>query len=224
MKCYIHTDRDAVAMCTSCNSTICEECRVMIGGKNICKKCLEASSNINTNNSSNQNFNSSNNMNKDNTYNTNVNSSIDINMNTISKVLSWLAIIFSSINILNFGVHALNKIFRIILHLDFSLTSISWLSYDLLFFIAFIILLIVNLSKVTKFSFVNDDNIGTVTILPLTLIGLGIILVTLFTPYLGLFDILRDITSTFSLIVPIVCSLVSIFGIYKHKVNIKITY
>ncbi|MHB8085885.1 MAG: B-box zinc finger protein, partial [Dehalococcoidia bacterium] len=36
MKCAIHTDRDAVAACSSCGRSVCPECKVSIGGNNYC--------------------------------------------------------------------------------------------------------------------------------------------------------------------------------------------
>lgn len=39
MRCYVHSERDAVGTCVSCGKGICEECRVEIVGKNHCKRC-----------------------------------------------------------------------------------------------------------------------------------------------------------------------------------------
>jgi hypothetical protein len=40
MKCYIHSEKDAVGACVSCGKFICEECKVEIHNKNHCKNCL----------------------------------------------------------------------------------------------------------------------------------------------------------------------------------------
>jgi phage shock protein C len=43
MKCYLHTDRDAVAACVTCGQAVCQECEVPAGGKHYCKDCLAIS-------------------------------------------------------------------------------------------------------------------------------------------------------------------------------------
>ena len=57
MKCYYHNDREVIAACTECGRFICEECKVNINGKAVCKSCVE------------NNIFSSNQRNKYNTYN-----------------------------------------------------------------------------------------------------------------------------------------------------------
>ncbi len=41
MKCSIHLEREAVGACVECGLAFCEECKVVIGNKNYCKKCVE---------------------------------------------------------------------------------------------------------------------------------------------------------------------------------------
>lgn len=41
MNCYLHADREPVAMCVACGNFICEECRVTVAEKNYCKMCIE---------------------------------------------------------------------------------------------------------------------------------------------------------------------------------------
>ena len=41
MKCYYHNDREVIAACTECGRFICEECKVNINGKAVCKSCVE---------------------------------------------------------------------------------------------------------------------------------------------------------------------------------------
>ena len=41
MKCAVHTDRDAVAACSSCGRFVCPECKVSIGGRQYCNTCLQ---------------------------------------------------------------------------------------------------------------------------------------------------------------------------------------
>lgn len=41
MKCYYHDDKEVVAACTECGRFICEECKVNINGKAVCKVCVE---------------------------------------------------------------------------------------------------------------------------------------------------------------------------------------
>ncbi len=39
MACAIHTDRDSVAICVTCGSELCVECRTVVGGRNFCPTC-----------------------------------------------------------------------------------------------------------------------------------------------------------------------------------------
>lgn len=41
MKCRNHPERDAVAVCISCHTPVCAECRNHIKGKNYCEKCVD---------------------------------------------------------------------------------------------------------------------------------------------------------------------------------------
>ena len=41
MKCYYHDNKEVVAACTECGRFICEECKVNINGKAVCKSCVE---------------------------------------------------------------------------------------------------------------------------------------------------------------------------------------
>lgn len=40
MKCYVHTEIDAVGTCVACGKFICSECNTEISGKNHCKSCV----------------------------------------------------------------------------------------------------------------------------------------------------------------------------------------
>lgn len=42
MKCSYHADKEAMAACTECGRFICEECRININGKAVCKACIES--------------------------------------------------------------------------------------------------------------------------------------------------------------------------------------
>ena len=42
MACVIHTDRPSVAICVACNNEICEECRIVVAGRNYCPNCAPA--------------------------------------------------------------------------------------------------------------------------------------------------------------------------------------
>lgn len=42
MKCSYHREREAIAACTECGKFICEECKVNINGKAVCKTCIES--------------------------------------------------------------------------------------------------------------------------------------------------------------------------------------
>ncbi|MGL5153007.1 MAG: hypothetical protein ACRC7N_20810 [Clostridium sp.] len=230
MKCYIHTDRDAVAMCTTCNSVICEECRVMINGKNVCKRCLEHSHNQNfdSNNNSNQTYSTNTNESFNSPPKVNKNLSLDVN---ITKLLVWISIIFSVINIFNFLFLASKDIFSLIPFFNNMSINISFILYDVLFLLGFLLLLGVNLSKVTNFPLVNNNNIGALTMLSIALMGLGVIIVTVFANgpislgnVFGLSALLDNLFTNPIWLAPVTCTLVTIFGIYKHKININITY
>lgn len=41
MKCSYHQDKEAIAACTECGRFICEECKIDINGKAVCKHCIE---------------------------------------------------------------------------------------------------------------------------------------------------------------------------------------
>ncbi|MDD4895001.1 MAG: NINE protein, partial [Candidatus Omnitrophica bacterium] len=41
MKCAVHPEREAIGTCVECGLAFCEECRVGVGNKNYCKKCVE---------------------------------------------------------------------------------------------------------------------------------------------------------------------------------------
>lgn len=40
MKCYYHSDIDAVATCTGCGRAVCQSCAVDVAGKTHCQECL----------------------------------------------------------------------------------------------------------------------------------------------------------------------------------------
>lgn len=40
MRCYSHPERDAVGACVSCGRAVCDECRVEVQGKVLCRECL----------------------------------------------------------------------------------------------------------------------------------------------------------------------------------------
>jgi len=40
MKCYYHTEKEAVGMCVNCGKAICPECLVEVRQKNYCKNCI----------------------------------------------------------------------------------------------------------------------------------------------------------------------------------------
>ena len=40
MNCYNHAENEAVGTCTSCGKSICNECKVEMQGKLICRTCL----------------------------------------------------------------------------------------------------------------------------------------------------------------------------------------
>jgi hypothetical protein len=41
MKCEKHPDNETVALCVSCRTVLCDECRVQLNGKNYCQECVE---------------------------------------------------------------------------------------------------------------------------------------------------------------------------------------
>jgi hypothetical protein len=43
MKCYVHQNVDAVGVCTSCGKNVCSTCAFDMGGKLLCKSCVERS-------------------------------------------------------------------------------------------------------------------------------------------------------------------------------------
>ena len=55
MQCNQHPDKKAVAICVGCSKPLCDDCRVIIDGKNICLECEEKLQNIVDNNSNNDN-------------------------------------------------------------------------------------------------------------------------------------------------------------------------
>ncbi len=42
MKCYVHQDREAEGICTSCGKPICRECSVNVQDRLVCRDCLSA--------------------------------------------------------------------------------------------------------------------------------------------------------------------------------------
>lgn len=42
MKCWAHSEVDAVAVCVSCGKGLCRECSIVIAGKSYCKTCVES--------------------------------------------------------------------------------------------------------------------------------------------------------------------------------------
>jgi hypothetical protein len=44
MKCYYHSEIDAVATCDSCGKAICQECAVEVAGRVRCQECLSKTS------------------------------------------------------------------------------------------------------------------------------------------------------------------------------------
>ncbi|MDR2090323.1 MAG: hypothetical protein LBP62_01510 [Clostridiales bacterium] len=40
-KCYIHSECEAVGICSRCGKPICKDCLVEVKGKNFCKNCLD---------------------------------------------------------------------------------------------------------------------------------------------------------------------------------------
>lgn len=41
MKCGVHSEKEAIGTCVECGIAFCEECQVIIKGKNLCKKCVD---------------------------------------------------------------------------------------------------------------------------------------------------------------------------------------
>ena len=39
--CYIHARRIAIGKCVGCGVTLCDECRVLVGGKIHCRRCAK---------------------------------------------------------------------------------------------------------------------------------------------------------------------------------------
>ncbi|MGB7969004.1 MAG: hypothetical protein WCF28_05460 [Methanobacterium sp.] len=54
MQCELHPEKKAVAVCMGCSKSLCEDCKVIYNGKNICKDCeqklIEMSNNSRSNN------------------------------------------------------------------------------------------------------------------------------------------------------------------------------
>ncbi|MFX0078888.1 MAG: hypothetical protein ACFE8O_06555 [Candidatus Hermodarchaeota archaeon] len=42
MKCAVHTDLEAIAVCQSCGNALCSDCRITIAGIAYCQSCLDA--------------------------------------------------------------------------------------------------------------------------------------------------------------------------------------
>ena len=42
MKCYVHQNDDAVAVCKSCGKGVCNDCAIIISGNSYCKTCIES--------------------------------------------------------------------------------------------------------------------------------------------------------------------------------------
>lgn len=60
LRCYIHSDREAVGTCVGCGNFICSDCRVTINGKNYCEICVQELVNSKEKKIENLNSNSSN--------------------------------------------------------------------------------------------------------------------------------------------------------------------
>ena len=41
MKCYVHTDKDAVGVCSVCGQGVCESCAVKVSNKLYCRECID---------------------------------------------------------------------------------------------------------------------------------------------------------------------------------------
>ena len=40
MKCFYHSNNEAIGICTSCGKSVCEECGIQVRGRMICRECL----------------------------------------------------------------------------------------------------------------------------------------------------------------------------------------
>ena len=56
MQCNQHPDKKAVAICVGCSKPLCDDCRVIYGGKNICLECEQKLQNNVDKNSNNDNI------------------------------------------------------------------------------------------------------------------------------------------------------------------------
>ena len=95
MKCYYHDNKEVVAACTECGRFICEECKVNINGKAVCKSCVE-----NNIFSSNQGY-------KYNRYNYNRSNQQGYNNYDVRKSTqkSWLVTLLLCLFVGTLGVH-----------------------------------------------------------------------------------------------------------------------
>lgn len=41
MKCGVHPEKEAVGTCVQCGIAFCDECKVVVNDKNVCKKCVD---------------------------------------------------------------------------------------------------------------------------------------------------------------------------------------
>lgn len=57
MKCYYHTDLEAVATCVVCGKAICQTCLIDVAGRNTCQHCLSAGKATRIQTQSNKNIN-----------------------------------------------------------------------------------------------------------------------------------------------------------------------
>ena len=44
MKCFTHSDVEAIATCATCGKAICQVCAVDVGGKMVCQQCVASGS------------------------------------------------------------------------------------------------------------------------------------------------------------------------------------
>lgn len=210
MKCYIHNDRVAVASCVSCGNLICEECRVIIDGKNYCKNCISKKwSNKTWFTDNGQPFTPS-------------TSRFNLNISTISKLLLYVAIIFSAVEIMDRVFVISGNILSSIFYLRFGIKSLIVLIYNLMMVGVFALLLVVNLSKLVRIKFVNSNNIGTLTAIAVALLILASLMFSLFNIHVGFLQMIIINLTEFDIFIPIVATLINIFGIYKHKLNLDI--
>ena len=56
MQCNQHPDKKAVAICLGCSRPLCDDCRVIFDGKNICYECEQKLQSVENKNSSNNNI------------------------------------------------------------------------------------------------------------------------------------------------------------------------